>query len=330
MRLCGQWSRGLVLFGLILISLAGTAFALPRTWVGDDNDWVDGGSTANWNPADEPDADDEAIFSSGDSVDLGSTNTVNGLSMSGGIALATNNFDLNVDGLVQLTGANTDLFIGGAASELNADDVTINSGSRVELSGGTLFVDDEGLGAVGFLTVNAGGTLTGHGTIQMADGSLVVSSLFNNNGTLTALSRPTNILSPPPVGTLTISATGANARIDLDGSGENGIVSVNRNQTLDVNGTLADAFNGDMNMLHETTLDMSGGWSLGAGGTINIDNGAVAGIPGIAKGTSTIAGGALTQSGGTHHDCGHGRHSAVRCSVYDERWGVQQQRPYDL
>ena len=48
----------------------------------------------------------------------------------GGHRTGTNNFDLNVDGLVQLTGANTNLIIGGAGSELNADDVTINSGAE--------------------------------------------------------------------------------------------------------------------------------------------------------------------------------------------------------
>ena len=40
--------------------------------------WVDGGVTANWTPADEPDADDAAIFNTDDTVNLGSNNDIIG------------------------------------------------------------------------------------------------------------------------------------------------------------------------------------------------------------------------------------------------------------
>lgn len=299
MRLGGHQFRVLFLLAFSPIWFVGGSEAASRTWIGGNNDWVDGGSIAHWSPADEPDTDDEAVFNTNNSVSLGSNNSVNGLTMSGGIDLSTNGFDLLVDGPVQLSGLSTNLFIGGAASELNADGVTINSGGTVELVGGTLVVDEELL-ALGGIVVNSGGALMGHGTVNLVDAPLFVpNTLLNNNGTLTALSRPANILLPPPVGTLTINAAAANARIDLDGSGENGVVNVNRNQTLDINGTLADAFNGTLSMFQNTTLDISSPWTLGAGGAINVDNGAIIGIPGTPAGTSTIAGGALTQTGGT-------------------------------
>ncbi|MBX3425558.1 MAG: hypothetical protein KF688_07765, partial [Pirellulales bacterium] len=278
--------------------MAATVWAAPRTWIGLNNDWVDGGSTAFWTPADEPDPDDEAIFNTSHGVNLGSNNHVNGLTMSGGIDLSTNGFDLTVDGFTQLTGASTNLFIGGVGSDLNTYNLTIGSGAAVELSGGTLNVADPSFVVNGSATINSGGLLSGNGVVNL-DSSLVVSTLLNNNGTITALSRSSNILLPPPVGTLTINAGNANVRIDLDGSGESGVVNVNRNQTLAINATLSDAFNGTMNMAQNTALNMSAAWTLGAGGQIVVDNGMVGGFPGIAAGPSTIAGGTLTQTGGT-------------------------------
>ena len=50
------------------------ASAAPRTWIGGNVDWVDVGAATNWNPTDEPDADDEAIFNTANAVNLGSNN----------------------------------------------------------------------------------------------------------------------------------------------------------------------------------------------------------------------------------------------------------------
>lgn len=284
--------------GESILGEATPAFAAPITWIGGNNAWFDGIGTAFWNPADEPDSDDEAIFNSNNTVNLGSANAVNGLTMSGGIDLSTNGHDLLVDGLVQLTGASTNLFIEGLASIVAADDVTIGSGSAIELVGGTLVVDEEALLATGAVTINAGGSLVGHGTVTLADSPLFAASLFNNSGTLTAVSRVAIIGQNPPANTLTINA-GGNARIDLDGSSDGGVVNINRNQTLDINGTLSDAFNGSMNMAQNSTLDVLTAWTLGAGGVITVDNGLAPGIPPIPGGPAFIAGGALTQTGGT-------------------------------
>src|SRR5262249_44750562 len=78
-------------------------------------------------------------------------------------------------------------------------------------------------------------------------------------------------------GTLTITDSNANGRIDLDGSGEAGVVNVNRNQTLATDMFLQDAFNGDMNLFHNSAFQFNPTFTLSAGGTIDVDNGFVAG-----------------------------------------------------
>lgn len=299
----GVSSRGAlrqVLLSVFLLSASQVpAQAAARTWIGGNVDWVDNGSTTNWNPADEPDSDDEAIFNTANSVNLGSANSINGLTMSGGIDLFTNGFDLTVDGLVQLTGGGTNLFIGGGASILNADDVTINSGGTVELTGGLLTLDEES--GTSLLDINAGGTLAGHGTIAFADTPALATPLLINDGTLTALSRAAIIFNPPPVGTLQINDSSLGGRVDLDGASETGVVNINRNQTLDLNVPLTDNFNGTMNLFQNSTIDSLSSWTL-AGGTLNANNGFIDNpipTPDVPAGTSFISGGAFTQSGGT-------------------------------
>lgn len=290
---------GMVCALVALLSVGPAAFALDRTWIGGNVDWVDAGTTANWTPADEPDPDDTAIFNTSNSVSLGSNNAVNGLTLSGGIDLFTNEFDLTVDGLVQLSGASTFLNIGLSAGSVNADDVVINSGGVVELAGGLLAMDEE-VGTA-LLDINAGGILQGTGTISFLDSPGVATTVLVNDGTITALSRGVTIFSPPPVGTLSIPNAGL-SRVDLDGSGEAGVVNVNRNQTLDLHPAMADSFNGSMNLFHNSTFDSVSGWTLGAGGSIVVNNGFVGGGLGfsdILADTSFIDGGPLTQTGGT-------------------------------
>jgi hypothetical protein len=291
-----QWQWGWL--GLVAVALMAPmkAGALPRTWIGGNTSWVDGGSPANWNPADEPDADDEAIFNTANSVSLGSSNTIQALTLSGGIDLSTNGHLLSVDGLVQLAGAGTNLFVQGAASSLDADQVTINSGGALELFGGTLTLDEE-VGN-GVLTINAGGTLAGNGVVHLVDNPFPATRVLTNNGTLTAVSRPLIVTLPPPTGTLQINGGGIFARIDLDGTTETGVVNVSRNQTLDINLPLFDSFQGTLTLAQNSILDIAAAWTL-AGGTLNADNGFAGGIPGIPAGKSTVAGGQLTQTGGT-------------------------------
>ncbi|MDZ4658737.1 MAG: hypothetical protein SH868_14270 [Bythopirellula sp.] len=276
-----------------------TAWSLDRTWIGGNVDWVDAGAATNWNPNDEPDSDDRAIFNTANVVNLGSNNAANGLALSGGIDLLTNDFDLTVDGLVEVAGAGSNLFIEESAGSIDADDVTINADGTIELRGGTLTLDEEV--GTSLMDINVGGNLIGNGTISFADSPGVVTSVLINDGELTALSRGVTIFSPPPVGILEINNANANARVDLDGVGEAGVVNINRNQTLDLNAGFADFFNGTMNLAHNSTFNSLNAWTL-AGGSIIANNGFVAGglgFPDVPADTSFIAGGLLTQTGGT-------------------------------
>ncbi|MGE3467472.1 MAG: hypothetical protein AB7J13_11120, partial [Pyrinomonadaceae bacterium] len=285
---------------LMALSLVGTitssTMGATRTWIGGNADWVDNGSPLLWSPNDEPEFDDLAIFNSANSIRMGSGNSLRALTISGGFTLNTNGYDLAVNGHVQMTGANTKFIIGNVTSEVNADDVTINSGAMVELAGGTIVIDQES--GFGILSLNAGGSIVGYGTINLVDTPALASSLLNNNGTLTALSRPLLVSLPPPNGTLSINGGGAMARIDLDGSEENGAVHVERNQTLDINLPLADAFHGTLNLFHNSVLDIDSSWTL-AGGSFNVTTGFVNTFPPIQSELATIKGGAVTQSGGT-------------------------------
>ena len=148
--------------------------------------------------------------------------------------------------------------------------------------------------------MNAGGSLIGRGVISFADTPAVFTTVFSNDGTLTALSRPAIIFNPPPVGTLQINTANAFSLIDLDGAGNAGVVNVNRNQTLEVNGALADAFGGTMTLAHESTLDISSAWGMN-GGTLTVNNGFVAGglgVPDTLAGVAYIKGGTFSQTGG--------------------------------
>ena len=285
-----------------LFALTTTATPTPaadRTWIGGNANWVDGGATANWNPADEPDSDDTAIFNTANAVILGSNNSILALTMSGGIDLNTNNFDLDVNGLVQLTGASTNLFVGAADSLLTADSITINSGANLEINGGAIQINEEA--GNGLLDINAGGELIGHGTLSMTDAVAANTTLIVNDGAITARRAPLLIFGAPQIGTLTLSATDVDTRIDLDGASESGVVNVTRNQTLDLNIQMTDAFSGTINLFQDATLNVSNAWGLNSG-TINADNGLVdnpAPNPDIPAGISTIGGATFTQSGGT-------------------------------
>ncbi|HEY3393187.1 MAG TPA: hypothetical protein VGK58_10790, partial [Lacipirellulaceae bacterium] len=284
---------------ILLVFVCGIASAANITWIGGNADWVDAGATANWNPADEPDFDDTAIFNTANSVDLGSNNTILALTMSGSIDVNTNNFDLVVNGLVQLTGASTNLFVGGTDSLLTADSIAINSGANVELNGGTIQINEEA--GNGILDINAGGELIGHGTLSMTDAVAANTTLIVNDGAITARRAPLVLFGAPQIGTLTLGATDVDTCIDLDGVSETGVVNVTRNQTLDLNIQMSDAFSGTINLFQNATLNVSNAWGLNTG-TINADNGFVdnpAPNPDIPAGISTIGGATFTQSGGT-------------------------------
>ncbi len=192
----------------------------------------------------------------------------------------------------------TTLIIGGSGSAVQADRVNVNSGATLRMAGGSLQIIEEA--GDGLLDVNFEGTLSGYGSIFIDDLPAAVDELLSNDGTLTA-SHPSPTPGGEPIAdTLAITASG-NARIDLDGLAGGGVVNVHRNQTLDVNGTLADPIGGLINLFQNSKLDISTPWSVDLG-TIVVDNGAEdnpAPTPDVPAGKATIAGGALTLAGGT-------------------------------
>jgi hypothetical protein len=272
---------------LLLAVLAIPARAANRTWVGMNNDW--NSNTGNWNPADEPDSDDTAIFNTSHSVDLvNSSESINGLTMSGGIDLNLNGNDMTVDGLVQLSGASTFLFV-PSGSVLTPDAVTINSGATLRMTGGTMTINEES--GDGPLDINSGGIVNGNGIISFTDAVSAGTTLLVNNGTINATFAFPVDVDGSGAGTLTIQASDGDARVDLDGDGvASGVVSVARNDTLDVNVPLLDEFNGTINLAAGATLDIEDAWSNS--GIINVDT--VGLSPGTAGPAATISGGNLT------------------------------------
>jgi hypothetical protein len=107
----GKQLRARFLGSLLVVCarlLGALAVAAPVTWIGGSGIWIDGDTNnANWNPADEPDTVDEAIFNTADVVQMGSTNWVHTVTMSGGIDLLTGGHTLSLLGTVQLDGAGT-------------------------------------------------------------------------------------------------------------------------------------------------------------------------------------------------------------------------------
>ena len=278
--------------------VSGTAELAPAaaiTWIGGNANWD--AVNANWSPADEPDANDEAIFSTSSTVNLANAaDTILALTLSGGIDLNTNGNDLTVDGLVQLTGSGTNLFVGGSGSLLLADSVSVNSGGTLRLTGGAVsMVEESGSGS---FAVAAGGTLSGNGAINLNDGGVATgTTLLTLNGTLAATSTTTGDTFGTAAATLTINLSDADARIDLDQGAS--VVNISRNDTLAINGVThgaADPYSGTLNLSAGATLEMSAAWQTDTG-TINVNTvgigAATAGAP------ATIAGAAFSLGGGT-------------------------------
>jgi hypothetical protein len=265
------------------VFLAAVLFAAPLvhganiTWIGGDGTWNDGaGNNSNWSPTDEPDADDVAVFLADDTIDMGSNNEIAGLTMSTSATLNVLDHNLTINGPTTITGAGTRLF----------------------LDGGSITIQQAGAPVATIATATSG-TFTGNGEVLSSESIAISTTVFDNNGTLSASNPVTLIITPPTAATLHFAATDADARIDLDGSLESGQVTVSRNQTLDVDVTLADIFNGDISMFQNTKLDIAGSWILGAGATIDVDNGATGGIGGAPAGVATIAGSSFSQNSGT-------------------------------
>ncbi|HEY6565422.1 MAG TPA: hypothetical protein VIY86_13050, partial [Pirellulaceae bacterium] len=246
------------------MSIIGTTSAAQRSWIGADNTWIDGGSTAFWNPADEPDSDDEAIFNTANTVLLGSDNLVQILTMSGGIVLESDGFRVTVGSQTTLDGSGTVLRLvphltPGTAS-LFTPNLDINNNAQVALVGGLLDVNT-------LLEINSG-TLSGRGTVTVGDNDATVETSLENSSFITVTS-----------GVLTLSTIGVD-RLDLDGTSEAGVLDVANVsvlsgtdiQTLVIDGVLADAFSGTLQVGQRDTVTFNEAFSM-SGADVQLDGG---------------------------------------------------------
>lgn len=300
LRLCS----GLLLFGFLL---AEATQAATRTWVGGNGNWDS--STGNWSPADEPDSNDDAVFSSADFVTMTIGQTLEGLTLSGGASLSTGTQSLNVNGTIDLDDTSTSLtvftnaFIIGTPPlvSVNADDVIVTGGAEFFMANDVTVHDTSTSGGsdadtVGVFTVGAGSRLAGNGRLLLNNSVSSSFVLFQNNGSIDALSYGNPSFST--VETLTLDAPDPDARIDLDGTSGAGSVNVFRNQTLDMNIRQNDDFDGTINLFHDSKLDFQHAWELN--GVMDVETGFIAGtppfIPDIPAGVAVVAGATITMN----------------------------------
>lgn len=288
----------------VVVSSPLTSDAATRTWDGGNDPWD--GDIYNWNPDDEPDPDDDVVFNTNNTVDMAMDNEILSLTMSGDISLATVNYYLDVNGDVSLSGSGTRLRAGQndaaalPATSLSAYSIDVGNGATFSNANFTSFIDPLG---VGVFDIDSGGTLYGNGTIRNGDGISSPTVVFNNDGVI----RPGNVTdgfiligSPPPARTLTLAAIDGDARIDLDGTTGGGALDVQRNQTLDIDVEVSDDFDGVIDMSHNATLDIKDAWTFA--GTLNVDNGLVAGvfpIPSVPADVAYLQGGQITMNEST-------------------------------
>lgn len=310
--------RGLA---ILIASLGSTTALGQRSWDGGNATFV-WGDNGNWNPDGSP--SNEAISignllsAANDTTLVDAAYSIDSLTITNGADVinstdsgATNDFRLLVNGLTTVSDAGSTIQIfGGDLEGLDTDNLTINNGASVILNSssaqGTAVVQVDGGTGTGLFDINAGGTLSGAGHVQLDAAPAAATTLLSNDGSIIA-SAAGLIIFAPPAGTLQITAANPNARFDWDGTSGDGVLQANGNQTLDIDvapgtGAAADPFSGTMNLFTGGTIDIANTWSLDTG-TINANTAAFGLIlPGqdpLPGPAAHLAGAAWTMTGGT-------------------------------
>ncbi|GAB4188281.1 MAG: hypothetical protein Kow00105_02930 [Phycisphaeraceae bacterium] len=204
----------------------------------------------NWSGNQAPGAADDVFVRNPGSVvtaNLNANGFAANLTVAEGGNVDTEGFKLDVGGTVLVTDLNTDIFIRNAG-ELEANTLRIENQGEVRPETG-------GLIDVNTLDINDTGLLSGAGTVDVA-------STLSNDGTITANG-----------GTLTFTTTGG-AVWNLDGANTtNPTINANNGDINFASGTLADAFDGTMNVGLGRFINFANGWELGSGGTLNLNGG---------------------------------------------------------
>jgi hypothetical protein len=286
-----------LVFAFILIS--NVSVVAQRSWDGGNGTliWSDAG---NWSPDGNVLVNEDVLIgnllsAANDTTVYDVATSVGSLTLSSGADVDTNANELIVNGLTTLGDVGTLLIVrihssGAAADSVDTNELIINSGGSLNMQGGRVEVDTNQL------QVNAGGFITGNGAIDLDQVVAAGVQIFENSGLLTVTSLG-GIGDPfgTAAATLSLNQSDVDGVIDLDGDSETGVISISRNDTLDVNGTVVDPFSGTLNLGDGSHFDMSSPWTL-SGGTINVNTGGI--IVGSAGSAAEIVGGQFTMTSG--------------------------------
>ena len=316
MRRISLW---LVVATLVAVAIAKDATAV--SWDGGNATFV-WGDNGNWNPdgspAGQPVLIGDLAAALNDTTLLDAQFSIDSLTITNGADVenstdngATNDFLLTVNGLTTVSDAGSSIVIFGAdVNGLDTDNLTINSGGSVILNSttpqGTAIVEVDGNTGTGVLDINASGTLTGTGRIDLEAAPGAATTLIATTVRSRQIRRPRyssrrlrseRCSSPRPAPTPGSTGTGLAVMAFCRPMAIRRSTSTSRRR-----GALADAFGGVMNLSTGSTIDISTAWELDSG-TINANTPAFGLIiigqdpnPGAA---AHIAGAAWTMTGGT-------------------------------
>jgi hypothetical protein len=205
----------------------------------------------------------------------GTGDTIETLTISGGVDFLTNGNQLNVNGLTTITGAGTtirlDPHIVPATPSMQSTDLDVTGGAALALNGGVVSVFAD-------MDVTGTGVLSGRGTLNVGDADAIPEQAFQNSGTIQV--SGTNDVP----GTLTIVASGVDT-IDLDGDTDTGLVDVSNaladpeadTLTLIIDGPLTDGFGAavgaTLQIGQRDTLTFNDNFEIDAGAVITMAGG---------------------------------------------------------
>lgn len=233
-------------------------------------------TAGNWSGNTIPGSADEVFVRNPGSIvtaNLSANGFASDLNVSEGGNVDTEGFTLDVANTATVSDVDSDIFV-RTGGELEATTIRVENDAEINVEGGLVDANT--------IVLSQGTTLT---FLQGSAGTVDVQTTLNNNATIRALSE----------GSLTFTSTGG-AVWDLDGTSGNGIVEARSGNLTFSSGSLADAFDGDMNIGSETairTLTLVEPWTLGSGGVISLNGG-----PTSAE-RSVLAGGTITATAGT-------------------------------
>jgi hypothetical protein len=287
---------------LLGLALAAPARGSDYTW--DTGDGVWNSDPFKWDPLGLPDDDDRAIFDLNVSVDLTNADEeVRWLRMSDGVELDLNGNDLTVNGAgfpdiedigVIVDGPGTNLVV-PENSLLTARQVVVQNGAALDLRGGELLIDEQGVAA---LLITAGASLNGHGRVDVDSSTALFGGILNNNGIISASFAAPGDLGGESAGGIVIAGLDSGTRwIDLDGELESGQVFISRNDALQTSLPLNDPFSGVMTLSAGANYYTYRSWNFDGELIVNTQ-GLIMGTAGDAAHIGGPSGVELTQIGG--------------------------------